>query len=190
MSIETRDQPPAGRIVLTYEDYCALPNDGRRYEILEGELAVTPSPNRAHQRVSRNFLFMLHTHVREWNLGEVFSAPFDVILEKTSVVVPDLLFVSRDRLGVVTDRGVEGAPDLIVEIVSPGTARRDRVEKAQLYARHGVPHYWLVDPDAHSIEAFELAGGQYRRTAHVAADVTFTPPLFPGLTISLSSLWG
>ena len=190
MSIETRDQPPAGRIVLTYEDYCALPNDGRRYEILEGELAVTPSPSIAHQRFSRNLLVLLHNHVRDHQLGEIFSAPCDVILEKTSVVVPDLLFVSRERLGIVTDRGVEGAPDLIVEILSPGTARRDRVEKAQLYARHGVRHYWLVDPDARTVEAFELAEGQYHRTAHLAGDATFAPSLFPGLTIPLGTLWG
>jgi Uma2 family endonuclease len=108
MSTETRDRPPAGRIVLTYEDYCLLPNDGRRYEILEGELAVTPSPSRSHQRVSRNLLFILHAHVREHDLGEIFDAPFDVILEETSVVVPDLLFVARERLRIVTDRGVEG----------------------------------------------------------------------------------
>ena len=120
----------------------------------------------------------------------MFSAPFDVILEKASAVVPDLLFVSRDRLGVVTDRGVEGAPDLIVEIISSGTARRDRAEKAQLYARSGVRHYWLVDPDAQTIEAFELGGGQYHRTVHLAGDATFAPSLFPGLTVSLRSLWG
>jgi Uma2 family endonuclease len=189
MSIETRDQPPAGKIVLTYEDYCALPNDGRRYEILEGELAVTPSPSRAHQRFSGNLFVILHTYVREGSVGEVFIAPFDVILEKTSVAVPDLLFVSRERLGIVTDRGVEGAPDLIVEILSPGTAHRDRLDKAQLYARHGVRHYWLVDPDAQTLEAFELAEGRYHRRAHLAGDATFTPPIFPGLTISLRSLW-
>ncbi|MBI4590132.1 MAG: Uma2 family endonuclease [Candidatus Rokubacteria bacterium] len=190
MSLETPEQPPAGRIVLTYEDYCALPDDGRRYEILEGELAVAPSPSRAHQRFSRNLLLILHAHIHERNLGEVFSAPFDVILEKTSVVVPDLVFVSRDRLEVVTDRGVEGAPDLIVEILSPATGRRDRVEKAQLYARHGVRHYWLGDPEGRTIETFELGEGQYHRTAHLTGDTTFAPSLFPGLAISLPSLWG
>lgn len=106
------------------------------------------------------------------------------------MVVPGLLFVSRDRLGIVTDRGVEGAPELIVEILSSGTVQRDRVEKAQLYARHGVPHYWLVDPEARAIEAFELVEGQYRRTARLAGEATFVPSLFPGLAIPLSSLWG
>jgi Uma2 family endonuclease len=188
-NVETQDQPPAGRIVLTYEDYCALPDDGRRYEIIEGELAVTRSPRRAHQRFSGNLFAILHAHVREHDLGEVDVAPFDVILETTSIVVPDLLFVSRDRLGIVSERGVEGAPDLIVEALSSGTARRDRVEKAQLYARHGVPHYWLADPDGRAIETFELTEGRYHRTGDLAGETNFTPSLFPGLTIPLRSLW-
>ncbi|MBI2158578.1 MAG: Uma2 family endonuclease [Candidatus Rokubacteria bacterium] len=176
-------------MVLTYEDYCALPDDGRRYEIIEGELAVTPSPRRAHQRFSGNLFTILHAHAREHNLGEVYVAPFDVILEDTSIVVPDLLFVSRDRLGIVSERGVEGAPDLIVEVLSSGTARRDRVEKAQLYARHGVPHYWLADPDGRSIETFELTAGRYHRTGDLVGETNFSPSLFPGLTIPLRSLW-
>ena len=189
-NVETRDRPPAGRIVLTYEDYCALPDDGRRYEVIEGELAVTPSPRRAHQRFSRNLLVVLHAHVREHDLGEVFDAPFDVILEDTSIVVPDVLFVSRDRLTIVTERGVEGAPDLIVEILSSATARRDRVEKAQLYARHGVGHYWLADPVGRTFETFELTGGQYRLVVSLSGAALFAPSLFPGLTIPLRDLWG
>jgi len=189
-NVETRDRPPAGRIVLTYEDYCALPDDGRRYEVIEGELVVTPSPRRAHQRFSGNLFVTLHTHVRERNLGEVYAAPFDVILENTSIVVPDLLFVSRDRLSIVAERGVEGAPDMIVEILSSATARRDRVEKAQLYARHGVGHYWLADPVGRTFETFELTGGQYRLVVSLSGAALFAPSLFPGLTIPLRDLWG
>jgi Uma2 family endonuclease len=190
MSIDAREQPPAGRIVLTYEDYCALPDDGKRYEIIEGELYATPSPSRAHQEFVANLLVVLKPFVDAGGIGVVYIAPFDVILEETSVVVPDLLFVARDRLGIVTDRGVRGAPDLIVEILSPGTARRDRVEKAKLYARHGVSHYWLADPEARILEVYELVDGQYRRSASLADDDRFSPSLFPGLTIALSSLWG
>jgi Uma2 family endonuclease len=189
VSTEAHEEQPAGRIVLTYEDYCDLPDDGRRYEILEGELAVTPSPTVWHQRFAANLLIVLKPFVATRGLGEVLIAPFDVILEKTSVVVPDLLFVSRERLDIVTERGVEGAPDLIVEIISPGTARRDRREKAQLYARHGVRHYWLADPDARALETLELEEGRYRGTAQLTGDARFTPTLFPGLEISLSSLW-
>jgi Uma2 family endonuclease len=189
VSTGAREQRPAGRIVLTYEDYCALPDDGRRYEILEGELSVTPSPSRSHQEFAANLLVVLKQFVTAHGLGTVFMAPFDVILEKTSVMVPDLCFVGRERLEVVTERAVEGAPDLIVEILSPGTARRDRGEKAQLYARHGVRHYWLADPDARVLETLELDAGRYRETARLTGDARFTPTLFPGLEISLSSLW-
>src|SRR3989338_466184 len=190
MSIEAREGPPAGRIVLTYEDYCALPDDGRRYEILDGELSMRPSRSVAHQRFAANLLVSLKPFVTARGLGEVFIAPFDVILEETSVVVPDLLFVALARSGIVTDRGVRGAPDLIVEILSPGTARRDRVEKAKLYVRHGVRQYWLADPETRVLEVYELGEGQYRRAASLADDDTFSPSLFPGLTIPLASLWG
>jgi Uma2 family endonuclease len=189
MPIDAREQPPAGRIVLTYEDYCALPDDGRRYEILDGELSMTPSPSVAHQRFAANLLVSLKPFVTARGLGEVFIAPFDVILEETSVVVPDLLFVASERSGIVTDRGVRGAPDLIVEILSPGTARRDRVEKAKLYARHGVRQYWLADPETRVLEVYELGEGQYRRAASLADADTFSPSLFPGLSIPLASLW-
>ena len=189
MTIDAREQPPAGHVVLTYEDYCALPDDGKRHEILDGELYMTPSPGVAHQRVAGNLFVALRTFVTGRKIGEVFIAPVDVILEATSVVVPDLLFVGRDRAGIVTDRGIEGAPDLIVEILSPGTERRDRVEKAPLFARHGVTHYWLVDPDARALEAYELAQGGYRRTARLTGAADFGPTLFPGLTIQLASLW-
>ena len=189
MSTEARAQRPAGRIVLTYEDYCDLPDDGRRYEILDGELGVTPSPTRSHQELAANLLIALKLFVAARGLGEVFIAPFDVILEKTSVVVPDLLFVSRERLEIVTEHGVQGAPDLIVEILSPGTSRRDRGDKAQLYARHGVRHYWLADPDGQVLETLELDGELYRETARLTGAARFTPTLFPGLEIFLSSLW-
>lgn len=179
----------AGSGTLTYEDYCALPDDGLRYEIIEGFLFSEPSPRRAHQQVAANLLMILRAPVRERNLGEVYIAPFDVILERRTVVVPDLVFVARDRAGVVSERAVEGAPDLIIEIISPGTARRDRVAKLNAYARRGVPHYWLVDPEVRTVEAFELSEGSYRLAAAVGGDDAFRPALFPELVVSLRELW-
>ncbi len=190
MSIDAREQPPAGRIVLTYEDYRALPDDGRRYEILDGELYMTPSPSRAHQEFAANLLVTLKPFVAARHLGEVFIAPFDVILAKSTVVVPDLVFVSWGRLDIVTNRGVEGSPDLVVEILSPDSARRDRVEKGQLYARYGVRHFWVADPEARTLEVFELGDEGYRRTAQLTGSADFAPALFPGLSIPLASLWG
>jgi Uma2 family endonuclease len=132
---------------------------------------------------------LLDAHVRARGLGKVYIAPFDVILDRTTVVVPDLVFVARGRLEIVADRGVEGAPDLIIEILSPGTTRRDRVAKLNAYTRHGVSHYWLVDPADKTLEALELGEGAYHVVAAVAGDEDFRPHLFPELTISLHDLW-
>jgi Uma2 family endonuclease len=177
------------RVVLTYEDYCRLPNDGRRYEILEGELAVTPAPTPRHQEVLVNLLRLLDEHVRARGLGKVYVAPIDVILSRTSVVQPDLVFVSTARLSLVSTRGIEGPPDLVVEVLSPTTEAQDRGPKLQLYAGYGVAHYWLVDAEAHRLEAHELAGAAYRLTAKLAGAADFTPTLFPDHAFPLGSLW-
>jgi Uma2 family endonuclease len=183
------DRVPAGRIKLTYDDYASLPRDGRRYEILGGELAVTPAPSSRHQMVLRNLAWVLHGHVRVRGLGNVLFAPIDVILSTTTVVQPDLLFVRSGREVVVTERGIEGAPDLIVEILSPSSARQDRIVKGALYARHGVRHYWIVDPEARGIELYELEEEAYRLIAKAAGEEPFSPSLFPGLEIDLGEVW-
>lgn len=177
------------RVVLTYEDYCRLPNDGRRYEILEGELAVTPAPTPGHQELLLNLAALLRDHVTSRRLGKVYVSPIDVILARTSVVQPDLVFVRADRLSLVSGRGIEGPPDLVVEVLSPTTEAQDRGAKLQLYARHGVPHYWLLDPDARRLEAYELAGTSYRLVADLTGTADFAPALFPGLTLPLDALW-
>src|SRR5205809_5453135 len=185
----TRYSVETGRSGLTYADYCALPDDGLRYEIVDGLLFAEPSPRRAHQNAVGNLFVILHAHVRAHDLGEVYVAPFDVILDPRTTVVPDLVFVVRDRLEIIAERGVEGAPDLLVEVLSPGTARRDRVRKLNAYARHGVRHYWLLDPEAKTGEAFELVDGAYRLAAAVGGDDEFRPGVFPGLAISLPILF-
>ena len=176
-------------VVLTYEDYCRFPNDGRRDEILEGELAVTPAPAPNHQRVSGNLFRVLADHVSSRGLGEVFIAPIDVILARTSVVQPDLVFVRAERLSLVSNRGIEGPPDLVVEVLSPTTEAQDRGAKLQLYARHGAPHYWLVDPETRRLEAYELAGTGYRLVADLTGSAMFASALFPGLAVPLDALW-
>ena len=183
------DRVPVGRIKLTYEDYASLPEDGRRYEILDGELAVTSAPSPKHQVVSRNLEWVLHGHVRQKGLGTVLDAPIDVILSTTTIVQPDLLFIRSGREVIVTERGIEGAPDLIVEILSPSSTRQDRVVKAALYARHGVGHYWIVDPEARAIELYELEEEAYRLAVKVAGGEILRPSLFPGLEIDLGEIW-
>ncbi len=134
----------------TYQDYRNAPED-KRYELLDGDLVVTPAPGEAHQRASRN----LTMHLAQWaelaGTGHVYAAPFDVVLSDTDVVQPDLLFVSNEREHIITKENVQGAPDLVVEILSLSTAERDQTFKRSLYAKHGVKEYWLVDTDAKTV---------------------------------------
>jgi Uma2 family endonuclease len=132
---------------------------------------------------------ILSTHVFANHFGRLLLAPTDVILTATTVVQPDLVFVGNDRSQVVTTRGVEGAPTLVVEILSPTTHRTDRVTKAQLYARHNVPNYWLIDPDQRTLEVYELVIDHYDLAASSRDAEVFAPSLFPGLSIQLADLW-
>jgi len=180
---------PEGKISLTYEDYVLLPNDRNRYEILEGELSVTPAPSTKHQTVSGNLFKALARHVDERHLGSLFYAPVDLILEPTSVLQPDLLFVSSARRSIITERAVEGAPDLVVEIVSPTTSRNDRVTKAQVYARHSVPVYWIIDPEQETIEIYLIEAGGYHLAATLQGDQPMPAPPFVDFKIAAKSLF-
>jgi len=174
---------------LTYDDYVGLPDDGRRYEILDGELEVSPAPAPKHQGVSANLLVMLLTHVQERGLGRVYHAPIDVILARDSIVQPDLVFVTAGRESIVTERGIEGPPDLAIEILSPWSVRRDRVAKAELYARYEVRHYWIVDPVAQKIEMYEPEGAVYGLVATHEGATRACTSLFPDLEIDLGRVW-
>lgn len=177
------------RVALTYKDYAALPDDGRSYQILDGELYVTPAPNRQHQKVSGNLFAALHAHVRQHGLGEVYAAPTDVILEDTTIVQPDVLFIAHDRFGLRSARGIEGAPTLDVEILSPSTVETDRHRKLRLYARFGIPWYWIVDPDTRSVEVYRLKGARYALASRHAGDEASAAEPFAGLTLTPDALW-
>jgi Uma2 family endonuclease len=180
---------PQGKIVLTYEDYVLLPNDRNRYEILEGELTGTPAPSTKHQTASVNLLVILFQYIKERDLGKLFHAPIDLILESTSVLQPDLLFVSQARRHIITERAIEGAPDLVVEILSPTTSRTDRVTKAQIYARHRVPVYWIVDLEREAIEIYLLEGDGYRLAATLQGKTPMAAPPFTELEIAASDVF-
>ncbi len=174
---------------LTYEDYCALPEDGKRYQLIEGDVDVTPAPTTTHQRVSQNLESVLRDHVRRNRLGVLFHAPIDVLLALDTVVQPDIVFVSRERRSLVTERGVEGPPDLVVEVLSPRTRRLDRTTKMRLYARSGVREYWLVDPEAQSLEILRLSGGTYVLAQAASGMENASSELFPGFTLALEAIF-
>lgn len=174
---------------LTYEDYVTLPNDGRRYEILDGDLAVSPSPRRDHQHVAQEVFVALRAWVRPNALGHVFIAPFDVILDDTTVVVPDVLFVGSARQSIVTSRAVEAAPDLIVEVLSESSERHDRGAKKKLYAHYGVARYWIVDIDTRALETHALRDGAYVLVGTYRDDDTVDCDVPAGLTLALGEIW-
>ncbi len=178
-----------GRVVLTYQDYAALPSDGRRYEIHEGELSVTPAPGTTHQRVILRLVVALEGYVRARRLGEVFVAPFDVILSDTTIVQPDITYVATDRTERVSERGIEGAPTLVVEILSPSTSQIDRQTKMQLYARCGIPWYWIVDPEVRVVEAYRLEAASYVLIKRIAGDEPLSAEPFADLALAPASLW-
>ncbi|MCC7372730.1 MAG: Uma2 family endonuclease [Chloroflexi bacterium] len=182
---------PVKRAALTYQDYLQLPDDGLRYEIIEGELHVSPAPSMKHQWTATQLTAVLGVHVYDNDLGHVCSAPTDVYLADGSIVQPDVLFISRDRLHIVTDPNVRGAPDLVVEIIAPSSMTTDQETKCDLYAKHGVKHCWVFEPVAQWVRAFELgADGAYELVAEAAGDASFSAPPFAGLAIPLARLWG
>ena len=183
----TRVQSP---IKFTYRDYRNLPESEReRFELLGGELVMVPAPVPYHQIVSRNLEQQLWDFVRRRQLGELLAAPCDVVLTEDVVVQPDLFFISKQRTRIIGDEGVHGAPDLVVEILSPSTAERDRTFKRTLYAKYGVREYWLVDPDSQTIEVFILGARGYRQAGLYEADEKLKSPLLPGLEISLEEVF-
>jgi Uma2 family endonuclease len=182
---DLRPQP----VKLTYDDYVTLPDDGRRYEILDGELAVSPSPTSIHQFVSHNLEFLLSAWVRAQRLGRVWDAPLDLILEPTVVMQPDIFFIANEHSSIVTRRGVEGAPDLVIEILSDSTAARDRGIKLQIYARHRVARYWIVDTEQRTIEVHALRGSAYEVLATYSGTEVAHLDVPDGFVLPLSEVW-
>jgi len=139
------------KVRYTYSDYLLLPED-KRYEVLDGEIYVVAAPNTRHQRVSLNLKLALFQHVKHMNLGMILDAPYDVILSDENVVQPDILFVRTDRSDIIGEANLKGAPDLVIEILSPGTHSKDLKLKRKTYARFGIQEYWIVDPEAETAE--------------------------------------
>ena len=169
-------------IKLTYEDYCNTPDD-ERYELLDGDLVMTPAPGTAHQRVVLDLSILLGLSVKRTGVGEVYIAPVDVVLSDTDVVQPDLLFVSNERAHIITKANVQGAPDLVVEILSPSTADRDLTVKRALYAKHGVQEYWIVDTDAKTVTVLLRDAQRYAEFGVCGEGQTLASPTLKGFII-------
>jgi Uma2 family endonuclease len=177
----------------TYDDFLLFPDDGRRHEIIDGDHYVTPSPNLRHQElVGRIHLLVGNFLAEHPGIGRLFLAPLDVVFSKHDVVEPDLLFVAGDQFDILTDKNVQGAPALVVEILSGGTRKRDEQIKRRLFARGGVREYWLVDPELDLIKVYRRTPeGALARVSELSAEdaAVLTSPLLPGLSLSLDKLF-
>ena len=179
---------PNPAIKFTYRDYVNAPED-KRYELLDGELILSEAPTRAHQRADIRLGSRMHLFVDGQGLGVVYTAPRDVVFSDTDVVQPDLMFISNERLHIDTERAVRGAPDLVVEILSPSTAERDRTFKRALYARHGVREYWLVDSAARTIAVLMLGEDGFETVATYGEGDTLTSSTLPGFRLNVDEVF-
>ncbi len=176
----------------TYEDYLNIPGDDR-YELIDGELILVGSPNEAHQNTDASLGARMYFFVEDRDLGRVYHAPFDVLLTdpdgSVNVVQPDLIFVSKEREGIITPANIQGAPDLLVEILSPSTRRLDMTAKLELYARHGVREYWIADPVARTVAVMLLRDGEYETVGKYGVKDTLVSPTLQGLSVSLDRIF-
>jgi Uma2 family endonuclease len=173
----------------TYKDYLHLPDDGKRYQIVNGELCMVPAPTPHHQIVLTRIFKLLDSFVTKWNFGTVLLAPCDVILSDVDVVQPDILYISHERLNIIKSKNIEGAPDLIVEILSPYSQKIDKISKTKLYARFGVKEYWIVDPDKKEVAVLQLKGGAYKRQGVFGIKEAFASKLMKGLTVKIIEIF-
>lgn len=185
------DPTAISRRGLTVDDYMAMEKD-QRHELIRGQLVMTPSPALGHQHANNQLGRSITNYVAEHDLGLCVQAPADVVLFEDTVLQPDFLFVAKDRLAELYDgHSLTGPPDLVVEVLSPGTIKRDRIEKMDLYGEAGVPWLLLVEPDERFVEVFRLEedSGKYRRDDRASDDESLTFDLFPDLEIDLSEVW-
>jgi Uma2 family endonuclease len=173
---------------LTYDDYCLYPEDGKRREIVNGEMFAATSPGTIHQRVVIRVTCDLFEFVEKEGLGEVIIGPLDVVLSEFDVVVPDAVYVSKQRAAVLTEKNIQGAPDLIIEVISAATAIRDRTIKLKLYGKFGVQEYWIIDPNGPSAEIYRHREGGLELVAKLSAAEALSSPMLPGFSVPLLKL--
>ena len=175
-------------LCFTYSEYKDFPPDDKRYEILEGRLLMVPSPFIPHQSMSRNIELCLYNYVKEKNLGKIFNAPCDVILSEINVVQPDIIFVSNEKINIITYKNIKGAPDLLIEILSDSSKKNDTETKKKIYAQSNVKEYWIVDPEEKNIKVFTNLKKRYVLWKEFFEVDLLSTPAFPELKMNLKEV--
>ena len=179
----------ASGVRYTVRDYMAMPDDGLRYELIDGELLLMPTPTTNHQRVAFRLAFLLEWFMSTNPIGEVFIAPLDVVLSEEVVLQPDIMFISTERSHIIGNRNVQGAPDLVIEVLSPSTERRDREQKSDKYFTFGVREYWIVDLAVQTIEVLIGGSESFELSGKYGPGSTFESATFAGLQIDVGSVF-
>jgi Uma2 family endonuclease len=180
---------PLEKLAFTYEDYLELPDDGRRYEIVEGELFMSTAPTPNHQLIVGNLFAVLFNYLRAHPIGKVILAPVEVYFSETNIVQPDLVFVSNERTNIIKPAQIQGAPDLVIEVLSPGTEKRDRTVKMKTYAKFGVPEDWMAKEQSGVVEVVSLQKAHFEQAGRYGKSQKLTSPLFPGLEIPVQDIF-
>jgi len=173
----------------TYSDLLTVPDDGNRYELFEGELIMTPSPMLLHQIASTNLIYKLKEHIIVHKSGVVIAAPFDVYFDDENVFQPDIIFISHQRRSIVEEKRIKGAPDLVVEILSPNTKDRDYGFKFKKYAEIGVKEYWIVDTDEKIIKLYQLSERGFVHYKELSGHDMVESNMLPGLSFPVDDIW-
>jgi Uma2 family endonuclease len=174
---------------LTAAEYRNLPETGRRYQLIEGDLYMAPAPDRFHQDISRNLEVMLANYLSAHPIGVLYDAPFDVYLTDTDVFQPDLLIVLNENRGILTEAGAEGAPDFVVEVLSPKTRQLDLVNKKRIYARIGVKELWIIDPESKEVAVYRFDHDPIEPVAKLSGQEKVNSPVLPGFAARLSEIF-
>ncbi len=178
-----------GENIWAYEDYLKLPVDGKTYQIIGGNLFMTAAPLVYHQAISRNLGFIIWEFVKEHDMGEEYDAPIDVVFSSVNVVQPDIIYISKERLNIKKEKAIYGAPDMVIEILSPTTREMDVLFKKALYQRFGVREYWLVDPEEKKVEVFFIEGGKYEAKGIFYQHDVVEVRMIQGLSVNLDDIF-
>lgn len=190
--MKVKETAPAYRTqrqVFTYQDYLDLPEDGKRYEVINGDLIMVPGPNTDHQDVSGNLEFELRMFVKKHQIGKVYDAPYDVVLSENNVLQPDIMFVSNENSKIITEKNITGPPDLVIEILSPETGYYDLTEKKEIYAEFDVKEYWIVDPKKQWVEIYANDNKKFKSEQRLEKSGILKSRVLDGFEISLQKMF-
>jgi len=175
--------------LLTVEDYEFFKNDGNRHEIIGGIHIMTPAPGTKHQNIVRILTAKLSIYLDSARTGIIFVSPIDVVISRFDVVQPDIIYIGREKRSIITEKNIQGVPDLIIEILSEGSLREDRLIKRKLYEKCGVAEYWIIDPFGDSAAIYTRMGDRLKKTLEFEGEDVLESPFFPGFALSLPELF-